>query len=163
MSEQTTGDVQRRNKFLVVVDDTPECRIALRFAARRAQKTGGGLALLQVLEPPDFQHWLAVADQMREEAREEAELNLQSLAAQAQQETGITPELIIREGNTREELLALIDDDPAIRILVLAASPGKEGPGPLVTELAGQRSGTMAIPVTVVPGGLTDDLLDALT
>ncbi len=170
MSEPGTSSPQssprsskRRSKFLVVVDETPECRVALRFASRRAERTGGGLTLLQVIEPPDFQHWLAVEEAMREEAREEAEQNLMNLAGQAQGDVGITPEIVIREGRKRDELLALIEEDPDIRILVLAAAPGTEGPGPLVTELVGQKSGSLAIPVTVVPGALTDEQIDELS
>jgi nucleotide-binding universal stress UspA family protein len=163
MSESVAPAPKRRTKFLVVADETPECRVALRFASRRAERTGGGLALLQVIEPPDFQHWLAVEEAMREEAREEAEQNLMSLAGQAQADTGITPEIIIREGSKREELLKLIEEDPDIRILVLAAAAGPEGPGPLVTELAGQKSGALAIPITVVPGALTDEQIDELS
>ena len=163
MTDQPGAISAKRNKFLAIVDATPECRVAMRFAARRAKSTGGGVTLLMVIEPPDFQHWMAVEDQMREEAREEAEQILQGFAAEVQDETGITPELIIREGRKREQLLQLIEEDPSIRILVLAAGTGSEGPGPLVTELAGERSGSMAIPVTIVPGGLSDQMIDELT
>lgn len=163
MSDRTGPKGRKRNKFLVVVDDTPECRVALRFAARRAQKTGGGLTLLRVIEPPDFEHWVAVKNLMHEEAREEAEQLMQALAADAHEETGVMPEFVIREGKKREQLLALIEEDSDIRILVLGAASGSEGPGPLVSELVGQRSGSLAIPVTVVPGSLTDEMIDELS
>lgn len=154
---------QGPRKFLVVVDDTPECRVALRFAAQRARATGGGVALLYVIEPADFQHWMTVGDLMQQEAREEAEKLLQGLAGQVNELTGIVPELVVREGRKRDELLALIDEDPGIRVLVLGASPGSEGPGPLVSALAGQMSGTFRIPITIVPGTLTDQQIDELT
>lgn len=156
---------KRRHKWLVVVDDTTEVRLALRFAARRARNVGGRVTLLRVIQPSEEvqEHWLSVAEQLREEAREAAEHLLSDIAQQVQQETGLVPELIIREGNSKDELLKLIESDPAIRILVLAAAPGPGGPGPLVTALAGQMSGNMRVPVTVVPGSLTNEEIDELT
>lgn len=150
-------------KFLVVVDDTPECRVALRFASRRAQATGGGVTLLYVMEPADFQHWVAVGDLMRQEAREAAEQVLQGLAAEVNALAGIMPELVVREGRRLDELLALIEEDHDIRVLVLGAAPGTEGPGPLVSALAGQISGSFRIPLTIVPGTLSEAQIDELT
>lgn len=150
-------------QFLVVVDDTPECRKALRFAWRRAERTGAGVTLLRVIDPVDFQHWLAVEERMREEAREEAEELLKTLATEVQQESGILPELVVREGDIRDAVLGLIDEDQTVRILVLGAGSGSDGPGPLVSQLAGKMSGAMRVPVTVVPGNLTDEQLDLLT
>jgi nucleotide-binding universal stress UspA family protein len=154
---------RRRHKFLVVVDDTPEVRAALRFATRRARNVGGGVTLLRVIMPENSQMWAGVGELMRAEAREEAEKLLQAMAGQVQRDSGIMPELVIREGRTKDELLALIEEDPSIRILVLAAAAGKEGPGPLVTALAGQMSGNLQIPITVVPGTLSDEQIDDLT
>lgn len=157
------SQARRRNKFLVVVDDTPEVKVALRYATRRARNVGSNVILLRVVAPAEFQQLAAVEEVMREEAREAAEKLLQKLAAEVQQNAGLTPELIIREGRARDELLKLIADNPNIRMLVLAAAPGTEGPGPLVTALAGQLSGNLAIPVTVVPGSLTEQQIDELT
>ncbi|MEQ8246767.1 MAG: universal stress protein [Alphaproteobacteria bacterium] len=156
-------DSPEARQFLVVVDDTPECRKALRFAWRRAQRTGAGVTLLRVIDPVDFQHWLSVEERMREEAREEAEELLQKLAAEVQQQSTILPELVVREGAVRDAVVKLIDDDKTIRILVLGAGTGSEGPGPLVTQLAGKMSGALRVPVTVVPGNLSDEQLDLLT
>lgn len=149
-------------KFLVVVDDTPECRLALRYAARRALKTKGMVALLYVIEPVDVPRWLGVQNIMRDEAFDEAESILHDLADEVQRVAGLTPELIIREGIRREELLKLIEEDPSIRILVLGAGTGGEGPGPLVTALAGQMSGSMRVPITIVPGKLSPAEVDEL-
>ncbi len=150
-------------QFLVVVDDTLECRKALRFAWRRAQRTGAGVTLLRVIDPVDFQHWLAVEERMREEAHEEAEALLKKLAVEVQQQSEILPELVVREGPIRDVLIKLIDEDHAIRILVLGAGSGADGPGPLVSQMAGKMSWAMRVPVTVVPGSLSDDQLDLLT
>ena len=162
MSDEAPSPV-RRNKFLVVVDDTPECKSAIRFACRRAWHVGGGVILLKVIEPPDFQHWMGVEQVMREEARTTAEELLQQLAEEIRKDTNIIPEFAIRDGYIKDELLALIEADPDIRILVLAASPDSGGPGPLVKNLVGEMSGTFAIPITVVPGNMSNSQLDAVT
>lgn len=148
--------------FLVVVDDTEEWRAALRFACRRAQHTGGRIALLRVLEPAEFQHWMAIEEAMKEEQRQEAEQLLQRIAKEVNQLTGSMPILHLREGDSREQLVALIDEEPTISILVLGASPSEKGPGPLVSYLMTKRVGMLRIPVTVVPGSLGDDEIDAL-
>ena len=154
---------RRYRKFLVVVDDTPECRVALRFASLRAKKTGGGVVLLYVIQPADFQHWMAVEKLMKEEAREEAEELLQGLAAEVNGFAGIVPEYRIREGTTQEEILSLLEEEPDIRVLVLGASPNKEGPGPLVQAMAGQMAGSMRVPITVVPGSMTPEQIIEVT
>ncbi len=156
------GDPRVRRNFLVVVDDTPECRVALRFACMRAHRTGGGVVLLRVIEPADFQHWMAVENLMREEAREAAEELLQGLAGEVYDYSAITPEYRIREGRVDDEILALLAEEPSIRILILGASPDAAGPGPLVSRLAGQVSGSMPVPVTVVPGNMTAEQIDDL-
>ncbi len=148
--------------FLVVVDDTAEMEVALRFACRRARNTGGRVALLYVAEPADFQHWMAVGDLMREEARSEGEQLLQKLAAQVQDQTGTMPVLHLRSGSRRDELLKLIDEDPGISILVLGASVEKRGPGPLIEALTGKFVGKLRVPVTIVPGNLNDEEIDSI-
>jgi nucleotide-binding universal stress UspA family protein len=151
---------QRPRKFLVVVDKTAEAPVALRFATRRAQHTGGRVTLLCVAEPGEFQQWRGVEEIMREEARQEAEGLVYAAAKVVNELSGIMPELIIVEGRATECLLELIQSDRDISILVLAAGTAKEGPGPLVSMFAGP--GMHPIPVTIVPGGFTDDEIDAL-
>jgi nucleotide-binding universal stress UspA family protein len=151
-----------RRKFLAVVDETEECKVALRFAARRAQHTDGLVSLLYVIAPADFQQWAGVERKMREEAREEAERALHEAAKTVNEIVGSTPELVIREGRAADEIRALIKDDRAISILVLAAGMSNEGPGPLVSLIAGPTGNAYPIPVTVVPGNLSDEQVDAL-
>ncbi len=164
MSETTrdTASPLRRHKFLVVVDDTPECRVALRYATRRARNVHCGVVLLRVVEPVDFNQWAGVAELMRQEAYEAAEVLLRQLAEQVNLDSGILPEVSIREGTAREQVLKLVEEDPGIRMLVLAAAPGSE-PGPLVTALAGQMVGNLSFPITLVPGNLTDEQIDRIT
>jgi nucleotide-binding universal stress UspA family protein len=161
------GEELRRGRsgrtFLVVVDDTEEMRAALRYACRRASHTGGRVALLRVVAPAEYQAFAAITNLMRAEARADAEALLQRMAGEVNQIAGDLPVLYVREGDPREELLALIDEEPGISILVLAAGTGPEGPGPLVDALTGRHVNRLRIPLTIVPGTLTDRAIDALT
>ena len=156
-------DKPRERNFLIVVDETEEMKLALRYACRRAKHTGGRVALLYVIEPSGFQHWMTVGDLMREEARSEAEQVLQRLAAEVSELAGSPPVLYVREGDRRDQLLALLDEEPDISILVLGASTGKRGPGPLVSAMTGKFLGRLHIPVTVVPDSMTVEDIDAVT
>ncbi len=158
------GDTERKERvFLVVVDDSDEMPVALHFACRRARKSGGRVALLYVSSPADFQHWAAVGDLMRQEAREEGEQLLQKLAGEVQEWAGSYPILYIREGDVREELVNLIESEPTVSILVLAASTGSGGPGPIITYLLGKKARQSRIPITIVPGNLSDEELIEIT
>ena len=149
--------------FLVVVNEAPEHRIALRYAARRAAHTGGRLAMLYVIEPSELQHFLAIEELAQAERREAAEELLQRLCEDIAPVAGAVPIVYIREGRQRDELLALIAEEPTISILVLAAGTGPEGPGPLVSSLVGKGAARLRIPITIVPGGLSVDQVDALS
>lgn len=162
MSETTIKTAERRRKFLVVVDKSAEYKKALRFAARRAQHTGGIVSLMTVVTPVDFQHWRSVEDAMREEAMEEAERMLYEAARDVNDVAGLTPEVMVLEGKPREVLMTLLRQDPDISILVLASGTGREGPGPLVSLVAQQAPLAYPIPVTIVPGSLSDEEIDAL-
>jgi len=149
-----------QRKFLVVADDTPEYQAALRFACRRARSTGGHVALLRVIVPEYFEHWSGVREEIDRQAREEAEAILQKSAELVLAETGLPPEFLIKHAeNVRAGLREVIAADPDIKILVLAAAVGGRGPGPLVASLAkdGVTWGARKVPVTLVPGDLTDD------
>jgi nucleotide-binding universal stress UspA family protein len=150
-------------KCLVIVDDTAEADRAVYYASRWAVRVGGGVVMLRVIEIEDRnQQWLGVADIMRAEAHEEANTALDRAAGRANGLAAITPERVVREGNPSEQILDVIEKDVDIAMLVLAASAGVEGPGPIITSLA-SIAGTFPIPVTVVPGGLTDADIDALS
>jgi nucleotide-binding universal stress UspA family protein len=156
-------EVGHKPKFLVIIDDSPECDRALYFASRRAARVGVTVVMLRVIELHDHnQQWLGVADIMRAEAHDEAEQMLAKSAARANGIAGVTPEQIIREGDTAEEVMKLIDEDEDISVLVLAAGTDKEGPGPLVSNLS-KSAGTFPIPIAIVPGELSDADLDAMS
>jgi nucleotide-binding universal stress UspA family protein len=149
-------------KFLVVLDDTRECLNAMRYAALRASHTGGGVQILSIVPPEEYQHWIGVGDLMRAEARERIEAHYEVFAKWMRDRQGVDPELVIREGEPVPELLAQIREDPEIGVLVLGAGTGKGGPGPLVTALT-RNAGTLPIPITIVPGELSKERLEAVT
>lgn len=149
--------------FLVVVDETPEHRVAVHYAARRAAHTGGRLAMLHVVEPAELQHFQAIEELARAERREAAEQLIQQLCDDIAPVAGSMPMVYIREGRPRDELIALINEEPSISILVLAAGTGPEGPGPLISYLAGKPAARLRIPITIVPGGLSLEEVDRLS
>jgi nucleotide-binding universal stress UspA family protein len=150
-------------KFLVVVDDTPECDRAVYYASRRAARIGGGLVMLNVIETEGRnQQWLGVADIMQAEAQEAANAVIERYSLRANGVAGITPERVVREGSKVEQILGLIDEDEDIVVLALAAGTGKDGAGPLIGSLA-KSAVTFPIPVAIVPGDLEDDEIDAMS
>jgi len=157
------SDAARDRVFLVVVDDSPEREVALKYACLRARKSGGRVALLRVIEPAGQTEWAGVGALLQEEGREEAERLLSGLAAQVNEITGGLPILLIREGDPRDELLALIAEDPRISILILAAAAGGGNPGPLIAALIGRYAGRVTVPMTIVPGSMDDDALERVT
>jgi nucleotide-binding universal stress UspA family protein len=160
---EQAATAKRDRVFLVVVDDSAEREVALKYACLRARNGGGRLALLRVLEPVGMIEWAGVGVLMAEERREEAEKLLSGLGAQVQEITGGLPILLIREGEPRDELLALLEEDPRISILVLASAATGSGPGPLITALTGRYAARVRVPMTIVPGGLDDKELDRVT
>ena len=149
-------------KFLVVLDDSRECLNAMRFAALRAAHTGGGVTILSIIPPEEYQHWMGVADLMRAEARERIEAHFEVFAKWMRDKQGVNPELVIREGDPVAQILAQVQEDPAIGVLVLGASSEKSGPGPIVTQMI-RNSGSLPIPITVVPGEMSKERLEAIS
>lgn len=153
-------DTEYKRKFLVVIDETEECDRALTFAAFRTKRTGGTVVLVTVIPKPEF-IGMGVEDVLRAEAVEEAERNLDSRLARIKEIGDVRAETVIREGNGPEQIEQLIDKDHDIAILVLAASRSGEGPGPLVTHFAA-RANALPIPLTIVPGRMSDEEIIAI-
>lgn len=158
-----TRQQQTQRVFLVVVDQTPELKVALRYACRRARHSRGRVAMLYVTEPVEASEWVGVGELMREERRQEAETKLQELSAMVREQSGEMPMLHVREGDAREELLKLLEEEPSVSVLVLGASTTGKGPGPLITALTGKYAGNLRVPLTIVPGSLADEEVDAIT
>ncbi len=155
-----------KRKFLVVVDETPECESALAFAASRANRTKGQLALLYVIEAEgEGMHWLGVEEVAREEGLNKARavFRLFGRKLKALGFDKLVPEELVREGAKAEEITKAIEEDEDIGVLVLGASKDPSGPGPLVSSLAGGRlAGVFPTPITVVPGHLSTEEILAL-
>ena len=149
-------------KFMVVLDDSRECLNAMRFAAMRAAHSGGGVTVLSVISPDEFNHWIGVGEIMRQEARERIEVHFEVFAKWMRDKQGVSPELVIREGEVVTEIMSQVQEDPEIGVLVLGASTDGKGPGPLVTQLT-RQAGNLPIPFTVVPGDMSKEKLEAIT
>lgn len=152
----------KMRKFLVVLDDSRECLNAMRFAAMRAAHTGGGVTILSVIPPDEFNHWIGVGAVMREEARERIVAHFEVFAKWMRDRQGVDPELVIREGEAVPEIMAQISEDKEIGVLVLGAGTDRKGPGPLVNQMS-RSSGSLPVPVTIVPGDLSKEKLEAIT
>ena len=148
--------------YLVVVDDTPEAEIALRFAARRAVKTGGGVTILALIPPIEFVQWGAVQAAIEEEARVHAEALVAGAAGTLLAESGVTPSIVVRQGDGPKIIREMIAEDAAIAALVLGAA-ASGAPGPLVAHFAGADAGVLPVPVMLIPGSLSPDAIDRLS
>jgi nucleotide-binding universal stress UspA family protein len=162
-TQRRSYETGHKPKCLVIVDETAEWDRAVYYASRWAIRVGGGVVMLRIIEIEDQnQQWLGVADIMRAEAEEAANEALDRASGRANGIAAITPERVIREGEPTAQILDVIDKDVDISMLVLAANPGPEGPGPLVSMMA-QVTGSFPIPVVIVPGDLSDTDIDALS
>jgi nucleotide-binding universal stress UspA family protein len=151
-----------RPKVLIIVDETPECDRAVLFAARRVRRTGANLVMLAIILPEEGQPWRGVGDLMQAEAEAEANARLDRAAGIVRREAGFEPERVVRTGAPSDEVMGVIESDEDIAVLVLAAGTGKDGPGPLISLIAGRVAASFPVPVTIVPGGLADADFEAL-
>lgn len=154
-----------RRKYLVIVDESEEVEAALYYAALRVSHTSGLILLLYVIEPQEYQHWVGVRQVQLEEETNKAKA-LFRLFRRKLNTAGfesVPTEEVVREGKKSEAILELIDEDEDIAVLALGAATNAKGPGPLVSSLAaGTVAGSFPIPITIVPGNLTLDELQAL-
>ena len=162
-TQRRSYETGHKPKCLVIVDDTAEWDRAVCYASRWAIRAGGGVVMLRIVETEDQnQQWLGVADIMRAEALEQANEALDRASGRANGIAAITPERVIREGNLTEQMIDVIEKDVDIVMLVLAANPGPEGPGPIISTMT-NAVGTFPIPIVIVPGDLSDAEIDALS
>ncbi|EJF90339.1 universal stress protein [Bartonella tamiae] len=162
ISKRLSREEGHKRKFLAIIDETPECRLAVAYASRSAKNTNGTLILLYVIDSSEFQHFLGVSDIMRAEAEERAHMTLAHVSAEVRDMQGIEAEISVREGQKADEIAKLINEDQDIALLVLAASSNADGPGPLIQSIAAKGS-SFSIPVTILPDELSDEDMDALT
>ena len=147
--------------YLLVIDDTAEARAALRFAARRAARTGATVELIAVIPPQEFVQWGGVQAAMEEEARLRAEAMVLQASGAIVEEAGIRPTITIREGDPIKAVADMLRERDDFAGLVLGAA-AEGSPGPLVAHFAAAVAGSLPCPVTVVPGNLSDETIDRL-
>jgi nucleotide-binding universal stress UspA family protein len=154
------GDTQRT--YLVVVDDSDEARIALRFAARRAAKTGGRVEVLGVVEPQDFVQWGGVQAAFEEEQRLRIEGIVSASVGEIIDEAGVDASIVIRQGDPIKVVREFVGGREDVAALVLGAA-ASGAPGPLVANFTGNDAGQLPCPVMIIPGSLTDERLEQLS
>ena len=155
------GEAPRRT-YLVVIDDSAEARVALRFAARRAAKTSGAIEVLAIVERQDFVQWGGVQVAMEEEQRLRIEASVHASVGEIMDAAGLTPRIVVRPGEPVQEVRAYIGTRDDIAALVLGA-PASGHPGALVADFTGHDSGKLPCPVMIIPGSLDDEQLEALS
>jgi len=147
--------------YLVVIDETPEAEVALRFAARRAVKTGGGVEILALLPAADFVPWGGVQATIEEEARQRAQGLCAAAAGTLVAEAGLKPSITVRQGDPGKVIRDMIAGNPDIAALVLA-SAASGAPGPLISHFASD-AGALTVPLMIVPGNISQDAIDRLS
>jgi nucleotide-binding universal stress UspA family protein len=148
--------------YLVVIDDSPEARVALRFAARRAAKTNGRVEVLAVVEPQDFLQWGGVEKAFEEEQRLRIEGIVSSSVGEILDESGVEASVVVRQGETVKTVREHIGEREEVAALVLGAAPSGS-PGPLVANFTGTDAGKLPCPVMLIPGSLSDERLEQLS
>ena len=159
--EQTNKPGVKPPKYLVCVDGREESLVALRLACMKAQMRNGKVDMLHVIAPADFQTIGAIADRMSEEQQEEGKKLLKKLANDASVAYDVTPRIFLREGSSGDEILAAINEDVDITMVVIGVTQSKSR-GKLSSWLAGQLGSELLTPLLMVPGNLTDQQLEAL-
>ena len=167
--ELEVAELQRKGRkgdggiYLVVADESEEFPVALRYAARMAQNHRGRIAILYVTDLQDFQHWSGIESKMRKELREQSEMYIWNVAKKVNDLNGMVPVLYLREGDRKDALVNVINEDLGIKMLILAAGTSPSGPGPLVSYFSGKGLGRLRVPVLLVPGHIELQKIDAIT
>ncbi len=147
--------------YLVIIDESEESRVALRFAARRAAYTGGAVHLLAIVPKQAFNAFAGVQATIEDEARDRAEVLANSAAGELVSEMGQMPQITVRVGDGKTVIDAFLKEHHEVAALVLGAAA--EGtPGPLVTHFSA-HAGSLPCPVFLIPGSLSEEEIDRLS
>ncbi len=148
--------------YLVIIDETDEALVALRFAARRAAKTDGHVHLVALIPKQQFSAFAAVQATIEEETRARAETLLTAAAGNLMAEGAKMPEISVRQGDGVKVVREYLKEHPEVSALVLGAA-AEGGPGPLVAHFTGSGASTLACPVFVIPGSLSSEDIERLS
>lgn len=147
--------------YLVIIDETEEARVALRFASRRAAKTGGMVHLLALVPRQAFSAFGGIQATIEEEARDRAEVLANSAAGELAYESGKMPQIAVRIGDGKGVISEYLKEHPEVAALVLGAAP-EGAPGPLVTHFS-THVGDLPCPLFVIPGSMSNEEIDRLS
>jgi len=156
------GAEQAKRTYLVVVDDSEEAHVALRFAARRASKTGGRLEVLGIVEPQDFVQFGGVQAAIEQEQRLRIEGVVSAAIGEIVDESRLEANVIVQQGEVVRTVRDYLDGRDEVAALVLGAARSGS-PGPLVAHFTGNDAGMLPCPVMIIPGSLTEERLEQLS
>jgi nucleotide-binding universal stress UspA family protein len=153
---------EAKRTYLVVIDDSAEAAVALRFAARRAAKTNGRIEVLGIVEPQDFVQWGGVEKAIEEEQRLRIEGVVSASVGEILDEAGVEAKIIVQQGEPVKTVREYIGEREEVAALVLGAAPSGN-PGILVSNFCGTDAGKLPCPVMLIPGSLSDERLEQLS
>jgi hypothetical protein len=148
--------------YLVIMDETDESRLALRFASRRAARTGGQVHIVALVPKQDFVAFGGVQATIEAEARSRAEALVTSAAGSLVSEGGRTPVVAVKEGEAVKVVRDYLGEHPEVSALVLGAA-ADGNPGPLVSHFAVAHPGQLPCPLMIVPGSISEETIDRLS
>lgn len=154
-----SGTTQR--VYLVIMDDTEEASRALRFAARRAVRTGGAVHILALVPKQEFVVFGGIQATIEEEARERAELLATTAAGSLASESGLVPRIAVESGNGPQVVRDYLGVHPEVSALVLGAAT-KGDPGPLITHFT-SHLGQLPCVLMIVPGTIDETGIDSFS
>src|SRR3954454_13834878 len=156
------GEADPKRTYLVVVDDSDEARVALRFAARRAAKTNGRIEVLGIVEPQEFVQFGGVQAAIEEEQRLRIEGVVSASIGELLNESGVEASIIVRQGEAVRTVREFIGAREDVAALVLGAAAAGD-PGALVGDFSGPDAGKLPCPLMIIPGSLSEERLENLS
>lgn len=162
INKRSSNEKGHKSKYLVIIDETPECDKAIYFAAKRAKKVDSTVVLLAVVPDAEYVEWAGISSMLEQESEDELNNRLASARQKVLLISGTLPETFLRKGNRAKEIIKYVEEDTDVSFLVLAAGTGQEGPGPLISHLVGKGATEFSIPIAIIPPTLTEDDIDSL-
>ncbi len=147
--------------YLVIMDETEEASVALRFASSRASRTGGAVHLLALIPRQPFVAFGGVQATIEAEAHARAETLVTSAAGSLLSESGQMPVISVRHGEGEKVIRDYLAEHPEVSALVLGAA-AEGGPGPLVMHFS-SSVGLLPCPLYIIPGGMSDADIERLS
>jgi len=146
---------KKQHSLLVCVNKEHYSSVALKYACNMAKEHGYSLTVLHVSEPVAYKSLGSVEEKMLKENRDAAEKLLESLVDGICAPRGVMPSLAMREGFIDEEILATIQEDPGIAMLILgSATDGHSGKSKVLPPLVSAMGNKTAVPLLIVPGNV---------